>query len=94
MSSRRVPADVSRTVKLNELGSYLSTLSFPAERADVVAACEDVTLRLADGEANLARVVGGSSTPRFETAADLADEVYMLLPRRAVGEPFQSEGDA
>lgn len=85
---------VSRTVKLNELESYLSTLEYPLARDDAVAAGEDVTLSLADGEANFGRVLSRSLTGRFDSAEDLSHEVLMLLPRRAVGEPFQSEGDA
>jgi hypothetical protein len=85
---------VSRTVKLNELESYLSTLEYPIGREDAVAAGAGVTLSLADGEAEFRRVLGRSGTARFDSAEDLAHEVLMLLPRRAVGEPFQSEGDA
>jgi hypothetical protein len=85
---------MDRTVKLNELETVIGEVDYPATRAAVVDACGDVTLRLADGEASLGAVVERSSVERFDSADDLSSEVFSLLPRRAVGEPFQSDGDA
>lgn len=83
---------MTRTVKLNELDAYLSTFSYPLGVDE--AADADATLRLADGETTIGRVLGDSTATRFDSAEELAHELLMLLPRRAVGEPFQSDGDA
>lgn len=85
---------MDRELKLNELETVIGDIDYPATRAAVGDACGDVTLRLADGEADLGAVVGGSSADRFDSVDDLSSEVFSLLPRRAVGEPFQSDGDA
>jgi hypothetical protein len=84
---------MTREVKLNQLDSVLSELSYPVEREAAVDAFEDVTLRLADGEVGLASVVAESSEDAFVSADDLGNEVMSRLPREAVGEPYQSEGE-
>jgi hypothetical protein len=81
-------------LKLNQLEPALESIDYPVTPAAVVRDHGDVTLRLADGETSLGAVVGRSSVDRFDSAEDLASEVFSLLPRRAVGEPFQSDGDA
>ncbi|MFB6161281.1 MAG: hypothetical protein ABEJ61_08925 [Haloferacaceae archaeon] len=83
-----------RELKLNQLSDVLDPLDYPIDAGDARAACGDVTLRLADGEVSLGEVLGSSPVDRFETADDLAGELRAWLPRRAVGEPFQSDGDA
>jgi hypothetical protein len=52
-----------------------------------------MTLRLADGEENLGDVLTGSNAKRFDSADELESELMSLLPRNAVGEPSQSEGE-
>ena len=84
---------MDRDVKLNELEAVLSEIEYPASRESVVETYDDVTLVLADGEEKLADVVAGSSDDTFESKDDLETEVMNLLPRHAVGEPYQSEGE-
>jgi hypothetical protein len=52
-----------------------------------------VTLLLADGTENLGDLIAGSDGETFESPDDLNNEVMNLLPRHAVGEPYQSEGE-
>lgn len=84
---------MDRRVELNELESALDDLDYPIARAEVVDRCGDVTLQLADGTENLGDVVAGSGADSFDSPDDLATEVRNLLPRHAVGEPYQSEGE-
>jgi hypothetical protein len=42
---------------------------------------------------NLGESIGESSEDAFESVDDLANEVRSGLPRHAVGEPYQSEGE-
>ena len=81
-------------LKLNELHDALADLDYPLDRAAAVDAAEGTTLQLADGTEPLADVIADSGAERFESAEDLESEVMSTLPRNAVGEPFQSEGDA
>ena len=85
---------MDRELKLNELEPALEALDYPVTPESVVREYGDVTLVLADGETTLGRVVADANVDEFASAEDLATEVFSLLPRRAVGEPFQSEGDA
>ena len=85
---------MTQTVKLSKLDSVLSDFDFPVTRDDVVRMADDVTLLLADGEESLAETVRHSSDEEFDSADELLNEVMSLLPQRAVGEPFQSEGDS
>lgn len=82
-------------VKLSRLEARLERLDYPVTREAAAERLADTTLLLADGEADLAAVVGDAGAPddRFESAADLRDEVYGALPTAAVGEPGQSEGE-
>ncbi|MFC7132821.1 MULTISPECIES: DUF5789 family protein [Salinibaculum] len=82
-----------REIRLNELETVLSGVEFPATREKLVSEWEDVTLVLADGEENLGNVLAESSDDVFESKNDVSTEVMNLLPREAVGEPYQSEGE-
>ena len=82
-----------REIKLSELETVLSDVEYPATREELVSEWEDVTLVLADGEENLGSVLSASSDDRFESKGDVSSEVLNLLPREAVGEPYQSEGE-
>lgn len=84
---------MGQTVKLNQLDRLLAGLHYPLGRETAIEALDDVTLQLADGTANLGSVVADSTADGFETADDLEAEVLNLLPRSAVGEPYQSEGE-
>ena len=85
---------MTRTIRLNRIGGVLSELEYPVEPATVATECEDVTVRLADGEVNLGETMRESSATEFVSVEELTEELMSLLPRRAVGEPFQSDGDA
>lgn len=85
---------MTRTIRLNRLDGVLSELEYPTDPSTVAVACEDVTVRLADGEVNLGETVSGSDAAEFASAEELRTELMSRLPRRAVGEPFQSDGDA
>ena len=85
---------MDRELKLNQLEPALEELDYPLTHDAVMSEYGDVTLVLADGETTLGRVVADANVDEFESAEDLASQVFSLLPRRAVGEPFQSEGDA
>ncbi|WP_436343797.1 DUF5789 family protein [Natronorubrum sp. FCH18a] len=84
---------MTQDVKLNGLVNVLDDLEYPISQAEVVEQCDDVTLILADGEENLGELVADSSGDSFESMDDLETEVFNLLPRHAVGEPYQSEGE-
>ena len=84
---------MGREVKLNRLESVLGELKYPVEPAAAADACDDVTLVLAEGEVNLGETIAGSSAGAFESVDDLANDVRSQLPRHAVGEPYQSEGE-
>ncbi|RXK51842.1 DUF5789 family protein [Halorientalis pallida] len=84
---------MAREVKLARLDEELANVEYPVERDEAVAAFEDVTLALADGTANLGRTIDRSDAERFESVDELRSEVLSQLPRRAVGEPYQSEGE-
>lgn len=81
-------------LKLNELTGALSDLDYPLSREAAADACEGVTLLLADGTEALADVIRDSGAEEFDSPEDLESEVMSTLPRHAVGEPYQSEGDA
>lgn len=55
--------------------------------------CRDVALVLADGRASVPGLLERSSVGSFASMDELSNELLMLLPRRAVGEPYQSEGE-
>lgn len=83
-----------REAKLNQLDDILTDLTYPITPAEASEACSDVTLVLAEGDVNLGDVVSRSHSEHFVSDDDLTSELMSLLPRRAVGEPFQSDGDA
>lgn len=93
MGSDTERAGMNEELELNELQAALSELSYPLTPDEAVDACEGVTLRLADGTTSLADVVGDSTADSFDSAEDLESEIMGLLPREAVGEPYQSEGE-
>ena len=82
------------TVKLSRIEATLADLEYPITTDRAAAALEDTTLLLADGERNLGALIERSGSNRFESVEDLWTELNNVLPREAVGEPYQSEGDA
>jgi len=85
---------MTRTIRLNRVDTVLTTLEYPTDPSTVASECDDVTVRLADGEVNLGETMANSTATRFASVEELRTELMSLLPRRAVGEPFQSDGDA
>lgn len=82
------------TVKLKDLETYVRDQPYPLERSRASDLFADVTLELADGTVSLGETVAQAQEDTFEAPADVVTAVQTHLPRRAVGEPFQSEGDA
>jgi hypothetical protein len=84
---------MARRVKLNELDSVLSHIDYPIAREAAIEATDDVIIELADGETNFGQTLTLSSEDSFASADELSNELMSLLPRNAVGEPYQSEGE-
>ncbi|MDG5774891.1 hypothetical protein VB773_15535 [Haloarculaceae archaeon H-GB2-1] len=80
-------------MKLNRLQRYFATFRYPISRAEVVDETAGVELMLADGSVDLGEVLERSNADVFDSADELLNEVLSLLPREAVGEPYQSEGE-
>lgn len=80
-------------VKLSRIDATLETLEYPIDADAAASELEDVTLLLADGERNLGELIERSDRDRFESASDLTSALHNVLPREAVGEPYQSEGE-
>jgi hypothetical protein len=84
---------MTRTVKLSRVEGVLDSLSYPVEREAAADELTDVTVELADGEADLADLISETTSDNYDSAADLRDELYEYLPTEAIGEPGQSEGE-
>ncbi|WP_435552033.1 DUF5789 family protein [Natrinema sp. CGMCC1.2065] len=80
-------------VKLSRIDSVLADLEYPITNEQAATELADVTLLLADGQRNLGDLVAKSGSDRFESTEDLQSELNNVLPREAVGEPYQSEGE-
>ncbi|WP_436927362.1 DUF5789 family protein [Halosimplex amylolyticum] len=80
-------------LELAEVETYLGEFDYPADREELADACGGVTVQLAEGERNLGDLVGNADANRFESADDAYTAVQNDLPREAVGEPYQSEGE-
>lgn len=83
-----------REIKFNEISTLLDEINFPIERTTAAEELDDVRLVLADGSADLGDLVSETARESFESAADFEYELHNVLPREAVGEPYQSDGDA
>ncbi|MFC4449264.1 DUF5789 family protein [Halorussus aquaticus] len=84
---------MTRQVKLSRIETALSELSYPVSRDEAASQFEDVTLTHANGELNLGDLVADTSAEEYESVEDLSTEIENVLPRDAVGEPYQSEGE-
>ena len=84
---------MARTVKLSRVDTVLGELSYPASQDEAASELDDVTLQLAEGERNLGDLVSRVNEDEFDSMDDLANEINNALPREAVGEPYQSEGE-
>ncbi|MBB6647252.1 DUF5789 family protein [Halobellus ruber] len=81
-------------IRLNRIDAVLEELDYPVTPPAVADACGDVVVRLAEGTVTVGDVVAESNAEEFDSSEDLEMEIMNLLPRDAVGEPFQSDGDA
>lgn len=84
---------MAQKIKLNELAEYLEAFDYPIDRATAAEHSQNTTLVLADGEQDLNELLEQSNADEFDSENDLETEVFNLLPRNAVGEPYQSEGE-
>ncbi|WP_136591163.1 DUF5789 family protein [Salinigranum halophilum] len=85
---------MTREVEFSQLGETLETLDYPISREDAVSELSDVTLLLADGEADLGALIAATASNEFTSVDDVISGLHNTLPREAVGEPYQSEGDS
>lgn len=85
---------MGRELELRNLSTLLEEIEYPVKRTAAADTLSDVTLLLADGEANLGELISRTASETYESAADIEAELHNVLPREAVGEPYQSEGDA
>ncbi|AEH38278.1 DUF5789 family protein [Halopiger xanaduensis] len=85
--------DDTTSVKLSRIESVFDDLEYPVTNEEAAREFDDVTLLLADGERNLGALIADSDAERFESMDDLESELNNVLPREAVGEPYQSEGE-
>lgn len=81
-------------ITLNELADRLETLSYPVSQRTVERELGDTRLQLADGETTIGETLELVGTDRFDSENELESELFSALPRNAVGEPYQSEGDS
>lgn len=80
-------------VNLSRVETVLEDLEYPVTNDEAAREFDDVTLLLADGERNLGSLVERSDRDRFESVDDVKSALHNVLPREAVGEPYQSEGE-
>lgn len=85
---------MERTITLTNISTVIDDITYPIDRAAAASEFSEVTLALADGEANLGQLVSETSSELFQSATDIEMELHNVLPRGAVGEPYQSDGDA
>ena len=85
---------MTKKIKLNRVQDVLDRVQYPQGRTAAAEAFDDVTLILADGEANLGDLIADTGRTEFGSAADLQTELNNVMPIEAVGEPGQSDGDA
>lgn len=85
---------MGREVEFNRVVGTLQALEYPIRRETAADQLADVTLLLADGEANLGELIAASANDDFGSADDVMAGLHNTLPREAVGEPYQSDGDA
>jgi hypothetical protein len=85
---------MDREIQFRNVSTVLEELDYPLDRAGAADACTGVTLLFADGEADLAGLISETETETFSSVGDVEAALHNVLPREAVGEPYQSDGDA
>jgi hypothetical protein len=66
-------------VELSNVEETLERLSYPIEQESASVELSDVTLLLADGEANLGELVGATTSEEFDSADDLLSSLHTAL---------------
>ncbi|WP_435151929.1 DUF5789 family protein [Haladaptatus sp. DFWS20] len=84
---------MARTVNFSHLESELQRLPYPVSRDEATEILDDVTVQFAEGEENLGELVAQTEQEMYESVEDIDAEINNVLPREAVGEPYQSEGE-
>ncbi|MCO8244429.1 MULTISPECIES: hypothetical protein [unclassified Haladaptatus] len=84
---------MAQRVKYNRVETVFRELSYPIPRDDAAVELEETILVLAEGERNLGELIAETDQSEYESARDLEAEINNVLPREAVGEPYQSEGE-
>jgi len=85
---------MAREIQFRNVSTVLEELEYPVDRSAAAEACSGVTLLLADGEVELAGLISETDIQRFGSAGDVESALHNVLPREAVGQPYQSDGDA
>ncbi|SFR46920.1 hypothetical protein SAMN04487947_1791 [Halogeometricum rufum] len=85
---------MNERINLSRLESRLEDLSYPVTRDDAAEELSDVTVQMADGEANLGALVSEVGGGAFTSPSDLYEDLQNTMPVEAIGEPGQSDGDA
>lgn len=85
---------MGREIEFRNISTVLNDIKYPLAQSAAAEELSDVTLVLADGKADLGKLISETSNEMFESASDIETALHNVLPRRAVGEPHQSEGDA
>lgn len=81
-------------IQFRNIASVLEEVDYPIERIAAAEEFSDVKVVFADGEAYLGELLAKTDTSTFGSAADIETALHNVLPRGAVGEPYQSEGDS
>ena len=84
---------MGRTIPLSDVETVLTPLEYPIHPDSARNQLDDVTVTLADGEADLADLLDRTTVSEFDSPGDVVTELHNVLPRGAVGEPYQSEGE-
>lgn len=85
---------MGREIEFGNISTLLNDSEYPLAQSAAVREFSDVTLVLADGKADLGKLISETTNETFESASDIETALHNVLPRRAVGEPYQSDGDA
>lgn len=85
---------MGRKVEFSQIEGTLRGLEYPIARESAAGQLADVRLILADGEANLGELVAAAANDEFESPDDVIAGLHNTMPRAAVGEPYQSDGDS
>lgn len=85
---------MSQEISLHDLPDALDDLTYPIDRTEAAVQFDGIALRLADGEADLAGLIRETPQSCYDSSDELMSDLHTTLPRKAVGDPYQSEGDA